>query len=91
MPFSLHEQGLTPAGEVTRAGAFSAPPIAVTGGTMLGMPLGDVVLWGTLLYIALQILVIAPKVPAAWKELFGKKPKDDKEKKCAEVDSETGS
>lgn len=69
----LPERALTPADELTRAGASGVPPVAIAGGTLLGMPIGDVVLWGTLLYIALQILVIAPKVPAAIKELFGKK------------------
>lgn len=68
----LPEQGLSPSSEIIRAGANGAPPIAIAGGTLLGMPIGDVVLWGTLLYVALQILVIAPKVPAAIKELFGK-------------------
>lgn len=58
--------------DVAQAGAYGAPPIAVAGGTLLGIPLGDVVLWGTLIYIALQIFVILPRVPAAIRELRNK-------------------
>lgn len=72
-----HSEGLPPSQEMVRQGANSLPAVTVAGGTLLGVPLGDVVLWGTLLYVLLQIIVIAPKVPEALSELFSKK-----EKKC---------
>lgn len=55
---------------VGREAANASVPVGVvTANTLFGIPIGDVVLWGTLLYIVLQVLVILPRVLAALKEL----------------------
>jgi hypothetical protein len=55
---------------VGREAANASVPVGVvTANTLFGIPIGDVVLWGTLLYIVLQVLVILPKVLTALKEL----------------------
>ena len=35
--------------------AKASPPVAVAGATVAGMPINDLVLWVTLIYLALQI------------------------------------
>ena len=60
--------------EVGREAANSSVPVGVvTANTLFGIPIGDVVLWGTLLYVVLQVLVILPKVPTALRELFNRR------------------
>ena len=62
--------------DISREAASAGVPVSVvTANSLFGIPVGDVVLWGTLFYIALQVLVIAPRVKDAVAELFKGKPK----------------
>ena len=58
-------------GDISREAATAGVPVSVvTANSLFGIPVGDVVLWGTLFYIALQVLVIAPRVKESLGELF---------------------
>lgn len=48
--------------DISTEAAKSALPVGVTGATMFGVPLDTWVLFLTLLYLLLQIVVILPKV-----------------------------
>jgi len=47
--------------DVAVAAAKATPPLAVTSGTLAGMPLPDVVLWATLAYTVFQLIAVAPR------------------------------
>lgn len=62
-------------GDISREAATAGVPISVvTANSLFGIPVGDVVLWGTLLYVALQVLVIVPRVKESIYELVRGKP-----------------
>jgi hypothetical protein len=47
----------------------AAPPVTVTGATIFGIPLPEVVLWATLVYTAMQgYVLIRDKFYKPWKE-----------------------
>lgn len=53
--------------------AYSAPPVGiVSANQLLGLPLSDVVLYATLLYVCIQIVVALPKLIQAIKSMRGK-------------------
>jgi len=41
--------------ELTAEALRAAPPVTVAGATIAGVPLNDLILWATLLYLVLQI------------------------------------
>lgn len=43
----------------------TAPPVVVTSGSILGVPLPDILLWATLVYTVLQLVLLAPRVVEA--------------------------
>ena len=49
--------------------AKSAPPISVSLATIAGMPVSDLVLWGTLLY---TVLMISHKLLMIWRDVTNK-------------------
>lgn len=48
--------------DVASAAVQAAPPVGVTGSLILGRPLSDWIMYGTLVYLVCQFIVIAPKV-----------------------------
>lgn len=53
--------------------AVSAFPVSVvTANQLFGIPINDLVMWATLVYVLFQIIVIIPKL----KQLFKRKEKD---------------
>lgn len=55
--------------ETITAVSKAAPPVTVTGATIYGIPLPEVVLWATLAYTILQAyVVIRDKFYKPWKE-----------------------
>lgn len=45
--------------EVSSEIARAAPPTAVIGASVAGVPLNDIILWATLVYLVLQIVFLA--------------------------------
>ena len=41
--------------EMAQEALKAAPPLTVTGATLLGVPVSDLVMWATLIYLGLQI------------------------------------
>jgi hypothetical protein len=41
--------------DIATEAAKASPPVAVAGATIAGMPINDLVLWVTLIYLVLQI------------------------------------
>jgi len=41
--------------DIATEAAKASPPVAVAGATIAGMPINDLVLWATLVYLVLQI------------------------------------
>ena len=41
--------------DIAAEAAKASPPVAVAGATVAGMPINDLVLWATLIYLVLQI------------------------------------
>ncbi|WP_448168701.1 hypothetical protein [Burkholderia ambifaria] len=58
--------------EVASAAVQAAPPVYTSGALILGHPVNDWIMYGTALYLALQFIVIAPKV---YRTLTGKENK----------------
>lgn len=54
--------------EITVAAAKAAPPIAITSGSIMGIPLPDLLLWLTLIYTVVQLGLLAPRVVEAIKK-----------------------
>lgn len=50
----------------------AAPPVGVTGMTLMGMPLSEWVLILTLVYTAVQIIIVLPKAAAVVRRLLRK-------------------
>ena len=48
--------------DVASAVAQATPPVYVTGAQLRGIPVDDWIKYGTLLYLACQFVVIAPKL-----------------------------
>jgi len=46
---------MTHRSELTAEALRAAPPVTVAGATIAGVPLNDLILWATLLYLVLQI------------------------------------
>lgn len=62
--------------DLAQSGGAQALPASVVAGTIMGMPINTVILWLTLLYLIIQILVIMPKARTALREW--KRGKHDK-------------
>ncbi len=60
---NLHER----AQEITAAAIKAAPPIAVAGASGLGVDVHALVMWATLIYVVLQIVVLCLKEWRAWR------------------------
>lgn len=59
--------------ELVHGAGAQALPASVLAGTIMGVPINTVILWLTLVYLVIQILVIIPKVRAAiWEWKRGK-------------------
>ena len=62
--------------ELVQGTGAQALPATVIAGTVMGIPINTVILWLTLLYLIIQILVIIPKARAAvWEWKRGKRDK----------------
>lgn len=58
--------------EVAQQGMFQIPPVAVLTGSLAGVQIDDVILYATLLYIVVQLIVIYPKFRGAIRDIKNK-------------------
>lgn len=59
--------------ELSQQAGAQLLPASVLAGTIAGIPINTVILWLTLLYLVIQILVIIPKAREAIRELRKRK------------------
>ena len=63
--------------EVAQQGIFQVPPATVLVGKFAGWDINDVILYATLLYILVQLVVIYPKLRAAVRDIRNKSWRND--------------